>query len=64
MAGEFGVEREAAVVREATKIFEEVVRGTLGHLAARWKDAPPKGEITLVVAGAGVGEPRTPTLQV
>jgi len=59
MAAEFGVEREAAVVREATKVFEEVVRGTLGHLAAQWKDAPPRGEITLVVAGAGDHQPHS-----
>jgi 16S rRNA (cytidine1402-2'-O)-methyltransferase len=52
MAAEFGRGREAAVVREITKLFEEVVRGTLGELAERWKDSPPKGEITLVVAGA------------
>lgn len=52
MAVAFGPERDAAVVREATKMFEEVVRGTLSDLALRWKDSPPKGEITLVVAGA------------
>jgi 16S rRNA (cytidine1402-2'-O)-methyltransferase len=51
MSAQFGPGREAAVVREATKLFEEVVRGTLGELAERWKDSPPKGEITLVVAG-------------
>jgi 16S rRNA (cytidine1402-2'-O)-methyltransferase len=60
LAAEFGVEREAAAVREATKVFEEVVRGNLGHLAARWKDAPPRGEVTLVVAGADASvEPRS-----
>jgi len=52
MSAAFGSEREGAVVREITKIFEEVVRGTVGELAARWKDEPPRGEITLVVAGA------------
>jgi 16S rRNA (cytidine1402-2'-O)-methyltransferase len=51
MAAQFGPQREAAVVREVTKIFEEVVRGTLGELAERWKIGEPKGEITLVVAG-------------
>ncbi len=48
--------REAAVVREATKVFEEVVRGTLGHLADRWKDAPPGARSRWSVAGAGVGD--------
>jgi len=32
-----------------TKRFEEVVRATLPELAARYADAPPRGEITLVV---------------
>ena len=52
LSAEFGRDREAAVVRETTKLFEEVVRGSLDDLARRWKDSPPKGEITLVVAGA------------
>jgi 16S rRNA (cytidine1402-2'-O)-methyltransferase len=42
-------EREVAVCRELTKVHEEVVRGTAGELAARYMDAPPKGEIVLVV---------------
>jgi 16S rRNA (cytidine1402-2'-O)-methyltransferase len=43
--------REAAVCRELTKRFEEVVRGTAAELTARF-DAPPKGEITLVIGPA------------
>jgi len=43
-------EREAAVCREITKKFEEAVTGTLGDLAARYAEAPPKGEIVVVVA--------------
>jgi 16S rRNA (cytidine1402-2'-O)-methyltransferase len=43
--------REAAVCRELTKRFEEVVRGTADELATRF-DAPPKGEITLVLGPA------------
>lgn len=42
--------REAAVARELTKLHEECVTGTLAELAARYADAPPKGEIVLVVA--------------
>ena len=45
-------ERPAAVCRELTKRFEEVVRGTARELAERFAE-PPKGEITLVVGGAG-----------
>jgi 16S rRNA (cytidine1402-2'-O)-methyltransferase len=41
-------EREVAVCRELTKRFEEVARGTAVELAERF-DAPPKGEITLVL---------------
>ncbi|WP_028967040.1 16S rRNA (cytidine(1402)-2'-O)-methyltransferase [Sphingomonas phyllosphaerae] len=43
-------DREAAVTREITKKFEEAVTGTLSTLAARYADAPPKGEIVIVVA--------------
>jgi 16S rRNA (cytidine1402-2'-O)-methyltransferase len=51
LAEELGGERRAAVCRELTKRFEEVARGTLGELAARYAE-PPKGEVTLVVAPA------------
>lgn len=47
-------QRRAAVARELTKIFEEVRRGTLGELAAHYREAgPPKGEVTVVVAPPG-----------
>ncbi len=42
-------EREAAVVREITKLHEEVVTGSLATIAARYADAPPKGEIVVVI---------------
>ena len=42
--------REAAVARELTKLYEECVTGTLTQLAARYADAPPKGEIVVVIA--------------
>jgi 16S rRNA (cytidine1402-2'-O)-methyltransferase len=45
--------REAAVAREISKRFEECVTGTLTELAARYEDAPPKGEIVVVVAPPG-----------
>lgn len=41
--------REAAVARELTKRHEECVTGTLTALAARYADAPPRGEIVVVV---------------
>lgn len=49
-------DREAAVTREITKHFEEAVTGTLPQLAARYADAPPKGEIVVVVAPPGAPE--------
>jgi 16S rRNA (cytidine1402-2'-O)-methyltransferase len=48
-------EREVAVCRELTKRFEEVVRGSAGELAERF-EAPPKGEITLVIGPAAAPE--------
>lgn len=42
-------DRDAAVVREISKRFEESVTGTLSELAAHYADAPPKGEIVVVV---------------
>lgn len=49
-------EREAAVAREISKRFEETVTGTLAELAARYAEAPPKGEIVIVVGPPGEAE--------
>jgi 16S rRNA (cytidine1402-2'-O)-methyltransferase len=46
-------DRPAAVVREMTKLFQEAARGTLSELARRFAEQPPRGEVTLVLAGAG-----------
>lgn len=46
-------DREAALARELTKKFEEVARGTLGELLARFEQKKPLGEIVLLVAGKG-----------
>lgn len=45
-------ERQAAVCRELTKRFEEVVRGSLATLAERFAE-PARGEITLVLGARG-----------
>jgi len=42
--------REAAVIREITKLHEECGSGTLSELANRYSDAPPRGEIVIIVA--------------
>jgi len=52
LADAFGENREASLARELTKVHEEHVRGTLGELAARFADTPPRGECTIVVEGA------------
>jgi 16S rRNA (cytidine1402-2'-O)-methyltransferase len=46
-----GGDRRVVVVRELTKLHEEVWRGTLEEAASRWADGT-KGEVTLVVEGA------------
>jgi 16S rRNA (cytidine1402-2'-O)-methyltransferase len=48
--------REAAVVREITKLHEECVTGSLAELGARYADAPPRGEIVIVVGPPGERE--------
>jgi 16S rRNA (cytidine1402-2'-O)-methyltransferase len=45
-------ERPAALVRELTKLHEEVRRGSLSELLASVHEEAPRGEITLVVGGA------------
>ena len=49
----FGADRSATVVRELTKMYEEVANGTLGELAERFA-GENRGEIVLVIAGAEV----------
>jgi 16S rRNA (cytidine1402-2'-O)-methyltransferase len=45
-------DREAVVVREITKTYEETQRGTLAGLIEHYKAHAPLGEIAIVVAGA------------
>jgi 16S rRNA (cytidine1402-2'-O)-methyltransferase len=52
LAATLGAGRRACVARELTKEHEEFARDTLGALAARYADARPLGEVTLVVEGA------------
>jgi 16S rRNA (cytidine1402-2'-O)-methyltransferase len=50
-------ERPVAVCRELTKVHEEIVRGSAGELAARYREEPPRGEVVLVLGGAPASEP-------
>jgi 16S rRNA (cytidine1402-2'-O)-methyltransferase len=54
LAAACGPYRRATLARELTKLHEEFWRGTLGDLADRAAQSPPRGEVTLVVAGASV----------
>lgn len=51
-------DRQAAVARELTKLFEEVRRGRLSELAAYYRShGAPKGEVVVVVAPPEEQEP-------
>lgn len=54
LASELGGERQAAVARELTKMYETVYRGTLAELGARAQTEEnfARGELTIVVRGA------------
>lgn len=56
MAQIFGSDRPAALCRELTKTYEEVIRGGLAELAERAAEGV-RGEVTLVVSGAAPAEP-------
>ena len=49
-------DRPAVLARELTKRHEEVSRDSVATLAARFRETPPRGECTLVVAGADARE--------
>lgn len=48
-----GEGRRAAVARELTKMFEETRDGTLALLAGYYRETPPRGEVTVMIAGTG-----------
>ncbi len=47
----FGAERQVAVCRELTKMYEETIRGTAAQVLEHYTKKPAKGEIVIVVAG-------------
>ena len=59
MAEAFGADRPAAVCRELTKTYEEVLRGGLGELAETAAQEQLRGEISIVVSGAPQRETAT-----
>lgn len=44
-------DREVAIGRELTKIYEEVIRGKASEIIKRFKTKSPKGEMVLIVQG-------------
>ena len=50
-------DRRIAMVRELTKIHEEVIRTTLAQAACRFRQETPRGEFVLVVEGAAPPAP-------
>ncbi len=46
-----GACRQAAVVREISKVHEETLRGTLQELVEHFADVEPRGEMVVIVAG-------------
>ena len=46
-----GVDRQASVSREISKLYEETVRGTLSELVQHFTATDPRGEIVIVVEG-------------
>ncbi|MBR4848050.1 MAG: 16S rRNA (cytidine(1402)-2'-O)-methyltransferase [Bacteroidaceae bacterium] len=51
LAEVFGGDRQAAAVREISKLHEECVRGTLDELVAHFTKNEPRGEFVLLVGG-------------
>jgi 16S rRNA (cytidine1402-2'-O)-methyltransferase len=57
-----GGDRPAAVSRELTKLHETTVRGTISELRGYYESSAPRGEVTVVVAGA-LSRARQPELE-
>ncbi len=56
-------DREIAIVRELTKIHEQVIKTTLSEASEKYSEEPIKGEIVLIVKGAQPEEKESMTLQ-
>lgn len=55
--------RELAIVRELTKIHEEVIKADLVSAAEKYADNSLKGELVLIIAGAEPSEEKEMTLE-
>ena len=50
MESVFGI-RDVVVLRELTKVFEEVFRGSISHVIGQLQGRKMRGEVTIIVAG-------------
>jgi 16S rRNA (cytidine1402-2'-O)-methyltransferase len=50
-------ERKIVIVRELTKMFEEIIRGNISEVLAQLEGKTIKGEVTLVVSGTPSSPP-------
>ncbi|MFB8789059.1 MAG: 16S rRNA (cytidine(1402)-2'-O)-methyltransferase [Potamolinea sp.] len=57
LASCLGKNRPIVMARELTKLYEEFWRGSITEAIAHYSQQEPKGEFTLVVAGAGIEVP-------
>ncbi len=55
-------DRKIAIVREITKIYEEVIRTTFGEACKKYADGTLKGEIVLIIEGYTEDEEKSVTL--
>lgn len=62
LADAFG-NREIAIVREITKIHEQVIRTSLCDAAKKYSEEPLKGEIVLIIGGAPEQEKENLTIE-
>jgi probable S-adenosylmethionine-dependent methyltransferase, YraL family len=51
-------DREIVILRELTKVFEEILRGRVSKVAQSLRDSAIKGEVTLIVAGQDKAPPQ------
>ncbi len=54
----FGEERQVSVAREISKLHEQSVRGSLRDVIAHFTATEPRGEIVIILAGAGDDDDR------
>jgi 16S rRNA (cytidine1402-2'-O)-methyltransferase len=56
-------DRRVAILREATKLFEETFRGAMSQAIERFTERKPRGEVTLVIEGFTGEDAETPAVE-